>query len=67
MGSYIGFPDATHEGIAAGLKTQYAKLKGVELQVSDKAHHFIMWDDPEWMFASMDRFLKLTRNDTRKQ
>jgi len=58
MGSWIGYQGATHEGVEANLKLQYAKLKGVEIQVTDKAHHFIMWDDPEWMFGHLDRFLK---------
>jgi len=58
MGSYIGFRGAKREGVEANLRTQYAKLQGVEIQVTDKAHHFIMWDDPEWMFGLMDRFLK---------
>jgi pimeloyl-ACP methyl ester carboxylesterase len=58
MGTYIGFPGTTREGIEASLRTQYAKLQGVETHVTDKAHHFIMWDDPEWMFGHMDRFLR---------
>jgi pimeloyl-ACP methyl ester carboxylesterase len=58
MGSYIGFQGATREGVEGNLRRQYAKLQGVEIQVTDKAHHFIMWDDPEWMFGHMDRFLK---------
>ncbi len=58
MASYIGFPQATHEGIEANLKKQYAKLPNVEFQVSDTAHHFIMWDDPDWMFQQLDRFVK---------
>jgi pimeloyl-ACP methyl ester carboxylesterase len=58
MGSYIGFAGATHEGVEANLRRQYAQLQGVEIQVTGKAHHFIMWDDPEWMFGLMDRFLR---------
>ena len=58
MGSYIGFSGATREGVEANLRAQYAKLQGVEIQVTDKAHHFIMWDDPEWMFGHLDRFLR---------
>lgn len=57
MGSYIGFPGAKRESVEANLRLQYDKLKGVEIQVTDKAHHFIMWDDPEWMFSHLDRFL----------
>src|ERR1035441_6151946 len=33
------------------------KMIGVEIEVTDTAHHFIMWDDPNWMFAHLDRFL----------
>jgi len=66
MGSYIGFPSATHEGVAANLRAQYANLKGVEIQVTDKAHHFIMWDDPEWMFGHLDRFLGVPAPATKR-
>ena len=41
----------------ANLKQQYAKLEGVQIQINDKARHFIMWDDPDWMFGHLDRFL----------
>jgi len=58
MASYIGFPQATREGVEANLKLQYAKLAKVEIQVTDHARHFIMWDDPDWMFGHLDRFLK---------
>lgn len=59
MGSWIGYKQygATHETTLTNLRAQYAKLSGVEIQVSDTAHHFIMWDDPAWMFDAMDRFL----------
>jgi pimeloyl-ACP methyl ester carboxylesterase len=36
---------------------QYAKLAGVEINVTKTARHFIMWDDPEWMFSQTDAFL----------
>jgi pimeloyl-ACP methyl ester carboxylesterase len=58
FGSWIGFKQYTdHARTEANLKTQYAKLKGVEIEITDTAHHFIMWDDPEWMFRHLDRFL----------
>jgi pimeloyl-ACP methyl ester carboxylesterase len=58
MATYIGYPGATRAGVEAGLKQQYAKVEKTDLQVSDRAHHFIMWDDPDWMFANLDRFVK---------
>ncbi len=48
---------ATHEVVDRNLHAQYAKLKGVNIYINDKARHFIMWDDPDWMFAHLDRFL----------
>ena len=48
---------ANHETVDANLHSQYAKVKGVEIHVTDTARHFIMWDDPNWMFGYMDRFL----------
>jgi pimeloyl-ACP methyl ester carboxylesterase len=58
LASWIGFKQYTdHARTEANLRAQYAKLAGVHLQISDTAHHFIMWDDPEWMFGNLDRFL----------
>ncbi len=59
MGAWIGYKEygATHDGIAASLNSQYAKLSGVQIAVTDTARHFIMWDDPNWMFAQIDSFL----------
>jgi len=48
---------ANHETVDANLHSQYAKVKDVEIHVSDNARHFIMWDDPNWMFGHLDRFL----------
>lgn len=59
MNTWIGYKDygASHAGIAAEQRAQYAKLAHVQLAITDTARHFIMWDDPEWMFAQMDPFL----------
>ncbi|MGD0869858.1 MAG: alpha/beta hydrolase [Bryobacteraceae bacterium] len=58
FGAWIGYKQYTDRArTEANLRSQYAKLAGVEIQVTDIAHHFIMWDDPDWMFAHLDRFL----------
>jgi len=58
LGSWIGFKQYTDRArTEANLHRQYAKLAGAQIEVTDTAHHFIMWDDPNWMFALMDRFL----------
>jgi pimeloyl-ACP methyl ester carboxylesterase len=58
LGAWIAYKDYTdHARTEANLRVQYAKLAGVEIQITDTAHHFIMWDDPEWMFRHLDRFV----------
>lgn len=58
LGSWIAYqqyaPRATFEALYAG---QYRKLPGVKVELSDTARHFIMYDDPEWMYARIDSFL----------
>jgi pimeloyl-ACP methyl ester carboxylesterase len=36
---------------------QYAELRGARLVVADTAKHFVMFDDPAFLFAQMDAFL----------
>ncbi|HEY1205450.1 MAG: alpha/beta hydrolase [Bryobacteraceae bacterium] len=58
LGTWIAYKQYTdHARTEANLHRQYGKLAGVEIEVTDTAHHFIMWDDPNWMFGLMDRFL----------
>jgi pimeloyl-ACP methyl ester carboxylesterase len=62
FGSWIAYAQYTdHARTEANLRAQYANLAGVEIQVTDTAHHFIMWDDPDWMFGHLDRFLSAKR------
>jgi pimeloyl-ACP methyl ester carboxylesterase len=60
MGSWIGYKEygGSHDTTDANLRAQYTKIDGVQIAVTDTARHFIMWDDPNWMFAQMDRFLE---------
>ena len=37
---------------------QYAALHGAKLVVADTAKHFVMFDDPAFLFAQMDNFLR---------
>jgi pimeloyl-ACP methyl ester carboxylesterase len=57
--TWIGYKEYTdHAKTEANVRGQYAKLKGVDIEITDTARHFIMWDDPNWMFAKMDAFLR---------
>jgi pimeloyl-ACP methyl ester carboxylesterase len=59
LGSWVAYkafaPKAAFE---ANYKAQYAKLDGVQVALSDVGRHFLMYDDPQWMLARMDEFLK---------
>jgi len=66
LGAWIAYKQYTDRAkTEANLRRQYAKLAGVRIEVTDTAHHFIMWDDPQWMFGLMDRFLGATEAATR--
>jgi pimeloyl-ACP methyl ester carboxylesterase len=62
LGTWIGYSQYTdRQRTEANFRRQYAKLAGVEIQITDTARHFIMWDDPDWMFGQLDRFLSLAK------
>jgi pimeloyl-ACP methyl ester carboxylesterase len=54
--SYGQFTD--HDKHLKALHDQFDTLPGVRLELNDTARHFIMWDDPQWMFGLMDKFLE---------
>ena len=49
---------STAESTKAIYLGQYQKLKGVKIEMSDSAYHFISWDDPKWLGAQVKSFLK---------
>jgi pimeloyl-ACP methyl ester carboxylesterase len=48
---------ATHESTYTRLKDQYKKAAHVTIAINDKAHHFIMFDEPAWFYNQIDHFL----------
>jgi pimeloyl-ACP methyl ester carboxylesterase len=58
MGAWKSYEQYTdHKRTEANLRSQYAKLHGVKIAINDTSRHFIMWDDPQWMFSQIDSFL----------
>lgn len=53
--SYAQFTD--HDRHLKMLHDQFDAIPGVQLELNDTARHFIMWDDPQWMFSRMEKFL----------
>jgi pimeloyl-ACP methyl ester carboxylesterase len=59
LGTWIAYKEyTTRAAVENTFKTQYQKLSGVTIEVADTARHFIMYDDPKWMFERLEKFLK---------
>jgi pimeloyl-ACP methyl ester carboxylesterase len=59
LGTWVAYKDyAPRAAIEQVYRMQYAKLPGVQVDIADSARHFIMVDDPAWMYDRIDRFLK---------
>ena len=48
---------ATEASTRAIFQAQYAALPGVEIAMSAAGHHFLMWDDPQWLRGQVQTFL----------
>lgn len=48
---------STKESTANIFRTQFAKLDGVRVEMSEGGYHFLMWDDPQWVRANIRDFL----------
>jgi len=59
LGSWAGYQPmgATEDSTRAVFQTQYAKLHGVQIAMSARGFHFLMWDDPRWLQEQVQRFL----------
>jgi pimeloyl-ACP methyl ester carboxylesterase len=58
LGTWIAYKDyAPKAAITSVFTTQYAQLKGAKIEIADTARHFIMYDDPAWMYDRIDNFL----------
>lgn len=59
LGSWIAYKDFGSKPQFEQLyRSQYQRLDGVQLAMADTARHFIMFDDPAWMYDRIDHFLK---------
>jgi pimeloyl-ACP methyl ester carboxylesterase len=43
--------------VVGTFEQQFAKLPNLHFAIADSARHFIMYDDPQWFFAQLDKFL----------
>jgi pimeloyl-ACP methyl ester carboxylesterase len=58
LGSWIAYKDYGGKPVFEQMyKAQYQQLTGVKVELADTARHFIMYDDPAWMYDRIDNFL----------
>lgn len=59
LGAYIAYKNfgVTKEMTLANFTSQYQKLEGVQIELSDIGKHFIMWDDPTFFLSQTNAFL----------
>ncbi|MEO1049125.1 MAG: alpha/beta hydrolase [Bacteroidota bacterium] len=59
LGAWIAYQDygATREGTLDRYTQQFTKLDGAIVDMTDKGKHFIMWDDPEYFYGWLEKFL----------
>ena len=58
LGTWIAYKDfAPRAAIEQTFRSQYAQLPGVKIEMADTARHFIMYDQPDWMFERIEQFL----------
>ncbi|MBW8900300.1 MAG: alpha/beta hydrolase, partial [Massilia sp.] len=58
LGSWIAYKAyGTKDMFEQNYRNQYMRLPGVHVALADTARHFIMLDDPAWMYDRIDHFL----------
>ncbi|MGK5079791.1 alpha/beta fold hydrolase [Janthinobacterium sp. HLX7-2] len=58
LGTWIAYKEyAPRAAIEATFGQQYRLLPGVRIEMADTARHFIMYDQPDWMYARIEQFL----------
>ena len=48
----------TEDSVKKTFDTQYQLAKNVQIELAPTAHHFIMWDNPEWFMEKVTLFLR---------
>jgi pimeloyl-ACP methyl ester carboxylesterase len=59
FGSWAAYQNfgATKESVTLGYQNQLKEIKEVKLLVAEKAFHFVFYDEPEWFYTELDKFL----------
>jgi pimeloyl-ACP methyl ester carboxylesterase len=60
LGAWVAYKNygATHESVESNYSNQYSKVQDFQIHLTDVGQHFIMWDDAEFYFKNLNKFLK---------
>jgi pimeloyl-ACP methyl ester carboxylesterase len=48
----------TSDSVKSNFELQYQLAANVQIEMAPTAHHFIMWDNPEWFMAQIQNFIR---------
>lgn len=48
----------TSESVKSNFEQQYQLAENAQIEMAPTAHHFIMWDNPEWFLDQIQNFVK---------
>lgn len=59
FGSWAAYQNfgATKESVTFGYENQLKDISQVKLLVADKAYHFVFYDESDWFYAEVEKFL----------
>jgi len=57
IGALGSAPEAMRPAMAKSYTAQVSRLKSARVVMAEKARHFIMFDDPPFLFSTLDEFL----------
>jgi hypothetical protein len=53
----LGAPFPSKEVVTPNFEKQYANLTNKTLEIAPAGKHFIMFDQPEWLYTQINTFL----------
>jgi len=59
LGSWAAYQNfgATKESVTYGYQNQLKDIRNVHLLVAEEAYHFVFYDEPDWFYFEVDKFL----------
>ncbi len=59
LGDWISYKKygATHESVLKNYTDQFRLAKKLTISINDSSNHFIMYDEPQWVYRQMETFL----------